>query len=284
MDIRLELVKIFNDTMKWTKSDKKLSDAVKFSVSHTQLYQEGEKIALPPLVQRNTKFHVSEKRSFESAMQLRKLYPNAKIAVHNFASATNPGGGVTKGARAQEECLCRCSTLYPCLERSDLWENYYMFHRNRNDVRYTDACIYSPDILIIKSDDDFPERLPEQEFCKVDILTCAAPNLRHNPYNQMNPGRGIAVTLTDKELAELHRARARHLLSVAAANQDEVLVLGAFGCGAFRNNPNVVAQVYKEVLHEPDFKDRFLHVEFTVFHTARETANYDAFVKAFADC
>ena len=284
MDIGLELVKIFNDTMKWTKSDKMLSEAVKFSVSHTQLYQEGEQITLPALVQRNTKFHVSAEKSFESAMRLRTLYPNAKIAVHNFASATNPGGGVTVGARAQEECLCRCSTLYPCLERSDLWKNYYIFHRNRNDVRYTDACIYSPDILIIKTDDDLPERLPEEKFCKVDILTCAAPNLRPKPYNKMNPGKGNAITLTDRELADLHRARARHLLSVAAVNQEEVLVLGAFGCGAFQNNPKVVAQVYKEVLNEPDFKNRFLHVEFAVFHTARETSNYDAFVNAFADC
>lgn len=284
MDIRLELVKIFNDTMKWTKSDNMLSEAVKFSVSHTQLYQEGEQMTLPALIQRNTKFHVSAEKSFEAAMRLRTLYPKAKIAVHNFASATNPGGGVTVGARAQEECLCRCSTLYPCLERSDLWENYYIFHRNRNDVRYTDACIYSPDILIIKSDEDLPERLPEREFCKVDVLTCAAPNLRPKPYNKMNPGKGNAVILSDKELAELHRSRARHLLSVAAVNQDEVLVLGAFGCGAFQNNPRVVAQVYKEVLHEPDFKDRFLHVEFAVFHTARESANYNAFLNAFAEC
>jgi len=281
MDIRLELIKIFEDTMNWTKEEKMLKNAVRFSVSHTQLYQPEEYPAMPALVPRNTKIHVSGDRSFQAAFRLRKEYPDAKIAVHNFASATNPGGGVTIGARAQEECLCRCSTLYPCLVRSDLWENYYYFHRNRHDVRYTDACIWSPDILIIKSDDDLPERLPKNEFCKVDILTVAAPNLRPKPYNRMNPGKGESIQVTDAELAELHRSRARHMLTVAAANQDDILILGAFGCGAFQNNPEVVAKVYQEVLNEPEFKNRFLHIEFAVFHTPRETKNFEAFQKVF---
>ncbi len=282
MDIRFELIKIFNDTMDWVKKDEALHKAVNYSVGHTQLYLADDTPELPPLVPRNTKIQVSADKSFQAAMRLRKVYPEARIAVHNFASATNPGGGVTKGSRAQEESLCRCSTLYPCLNRSDLWQNYYQFHRNRHDVRYTDACIYSPDILIIKNDDDLPERLPEQEFCKVDVLTVAAPNLRPKPYNAMNPGKGEAVQLTDRELADLHRSRARHMLSVAAANGDDVLVLGAFGCGAFQNNPRVVAQVYREVLSEKDFKDRFLHVEFAVYHTVRETANFDAFKRMFS--
>ena len=282
MDVRLELAKIFDDTMNWIKKDDMLKKAVNYSVGHTQLYLAGDEPEMPVLMPRNTKIRVSGEKSFQTALRLRREYPDARIAVHNFASATNPGGGVKMGARAQEESLCRCSTLFPCLNRSDLWENYYLFHRNRHDVRYTDACIWSPDVLIIKSDDDLPERLPESEFCKVDILTCAAPNLREKPYNRMNPGKGDAVRLTDSELAELHRNRARHLLTVASANHDEVLVLGAFGCGAFRNNPHVVAQVYQEVLNSPEFKNRFLHVEFAVFHTARETENFNAFQQVFS--
>ncbi|MBE6877354.1 MAG: TIGR02452 family protein [Ruminococcus sp.] len=282
MDIRLELIKIFEDTVRWIKEDKALSEAKKFSIQNTRLYKAEEYPELPEFSPADTKIQVSGEKSFQAAMRLRKEYPDARIAVHNFASATNPGGGVKTGSRAQEESLCRCSTLYSCLNRSDLWESYYLFHRNRHDVRYTDACIWSPDVLIIKNDDDLPERLPESEFCKVDVLTCAAPNLRPKPYNSMNPGKGDAVQLTDRELADLHRSRARHLLTVAAANHDEVLVLGAFGCGAFRNNPRVVAQVYKEILNEKQFKNRFLHVEFAVFHTLRETENFKAFEKVFS--
>lgn len=282
MDIRDQLVNIFQDTMNWIKTEPELTHALENAVSGTRLYPAQDYPELPEISAQETRIHVSADRSFQAAMRLREIYPEARIAVHNFASATNPGGGVTRGSRAQEECLCRCSTLYPCLIQGILWQNYYQFHRNRNDVRYTDACIYSPDVLIIKTDTDFPERMPQQDWCRVDVLTCAAPNLRHKPYNFMNPGQGNPVRLSDAELADLHRKRARHMLTVAAANHDEVLIMGAFGCGAFRNKPSVVAEAYREVLHEKTFRNRFLHVEFAVFHTARETENYDAFRKIFS--
>ena len=96
-----------------------------------------------------TIFTVSKDRTFATAMKLRKENPDARIAVHNFASATNPGGGVTRGSRAQEECLCRCSTLYHTLNVKNLWDEYYGFHRSLHNVCYTDACIYTPDIYIV---------------------------------------------------------------------------------------------------------------------------------------
>ena len=279
MDIRLELMKIFEDTMQFLKSDPALHAASEASVRDTVLYPEGNTPALPENRHFDTAVSVTKERSFQAAVRLRKAYPDAKIAVHNFASATNPGGGVTRGSRAQEECLCRCSTLYPALASPALHENYYQFHRNRHDVRYTDACIFTPGVVICKSDTDFPDRLPQQDWVTVDILTCAAPNLREKPYNFMNPGTGSSVKLSDEALYELHIKRARHLLSVAAANGDEVLVLGAFGCGAFRNDPSVVAAAYKTVLQEYDgiFRD----VTFAVFCTEREAANYQAFSAVF---
>lgn len=274
MDIRNELIQIFNDTMAWTKSDPKLKEAVKHSISGTVLFMPDDTPALPDeFTAFDTNIHVSDGKTFETALHLRKVYPEARIAVHNFASATNPGGGVTKGSRAQEECLCRCSTLYPVLQTQ--FSGFYQFHRNRHDVRYTDACIWSPDILIIKNDDDFPERLPEQEWCTVDVLTCAAPNLRPMPNNVMNPGKDKPIRLSDAELLALHKSRARHMLAIAAANGDEVLVLGAFGCGAFQNNPGIVARAYLEIL--PEFQGRFRHVEFAVFCTRRERDNFNTF-------
>ncbi|MDE6658025.1 MAG: TIGR02452 family protein, partial [Oscillospiraceae bacterium] len=221
-------------------------------------------------------------KSFETAMQLQKQYTNARIAVHNFASATNAGGGVTHGSRAQEESLCRCSNLYPCLNQNWLKQQFYLFHRLRKDLRYTNACIYSPDILIIKTDDNLPKRMPETDWCKVDILTCAAPNLRKKPNNRMNPSNvSEALKLTDKELMQLHISRARHLLSIALANHIQVLVLGAFGCGAFCNSPYVVAQAYRQVLQEREFKNKFQHIEFAIYHTQREQNNYLAFERVF---
>ena len=178
----------------------------------------------------------------------------------NFASAKNPGGGVTRGSSAQEEALCRCSTLYPCLLGDELWQKYYKMHRDRHDVTYTDACIYTPDVLVIKTDTDAPERLPENKMQAVDVITCAAPNLRERPSNAMNPGAGSPVRLSRQDIYSLHTQRARKILSVAALHDGDVLILGAFGCGALSNPPQVVAPAYRAGLQ--DFAHAFCAVEF----------------------
>ena len=228
MDIRFEMAKIFNDTEKWYTSEPELAEAVMNSIKGTALYMEGETPSDFKKICKETFFEINKMRSLEMAMALSKEYPGKKIAVHNFASATNPGGGVKSGSRAQEEAICRCSTLYPALATEKLAKKYYEFHWKRHDARYTDACIYTPDVKVIKTDSDFPERMPKKNWINVDIITCAAPNLRHTEVN-------------DTELLNIHIKRARHMLSVAAHHGAEIIVLGAFGCGAFMNNPEIVA-------------------------------------------
>ena len=268
---------VFRDTMDWIREEPALSAAVKASRAGTKVFMEGDTPSLPEDPKLAGEITVTPSRSFEAALRLRGEFPDAKIAVHNFASATNPGGGVEHGASAQEECLCRCSTLFPVLKKKELFSQYYAFHRARHDVRYTDACIWSPDIIICKTDTASPERMAKDDWCTVDILTCAAPNLRPKPYNQMNPGKGSAIRMTDLELLNLHKQRARHMLSVAAAQGDEVVVLGAFGCGAFRNDPKIVARAYKEIL--PEFAGCFTRIEFAVYCPPNHPENYQAFRK-----
>ena len=276
MATREQLIEIFKDTERWYHRDAKLAEAVRKSIAGTKLYGPSDNPPVPPAPDGvRTQVTVTGYRSLEAARRLLRENPGRKAAVHNFASATNPGGGVTRGSRAQEESLCRCSTLYPVLDTPELWKQYYQFHRNRHDTRYTDACIYSPGILAVKSDTDLPQRLPESEWLEVDVLTCAAPNLRPRPYNPMNPGGGEPAQVSDEELLELHRSRARHMLTAAAANGVDVLVLGAFGCGAFQNNPEVVARAYREIL--PEFDGRFIQIEFAVYCSPRDGRNYEAF-------
>ncbi|MDE7243466.1 MAG: TIGR02452 family protein [Oscillospiraceae bacterium] len=276
---RDQLIEIFQDTEAWYQENPVLAEAVRKSIAGTVLYPAAEYPAIRPAKDGvKTEVTVTKARSFEAAVRLLRDNPGKKAAVHNFASATNPGGGVTLGSGAQEECLCRCSTLYPVLNTQKLWEGYYSFHRKRHDVRYTDACIYSPDIVIIKSDTPTPMRLPENAWRTVDVITCAAPNLRPRPNNPMNPGQDKAVQVSDAELLELHRSRARHMLAVAAAHGADILVLGAFGCGAFRNKPEIVAQAYREIL--PEFAGVFSKIEFAVYCSSRDRGNYDAFCQA----
>lgn len=272
---REKRVEIFQDTMKLCRENAVLAESIKTSIQSTKFYPADKEILLSESKDNKGIISVSKDRSFEAAFKLRQKYPDGKIAVHNFASATNPGGGVEHGSSAQEEALCRCSTLYPCLKTRELMQQFYYFHRNRNDVRYTDTCIYTPDIMVIKSDTDFPELLPENEWNQVDVITCAAPNLRERPYNSMNPGNGNAIKVQDKELLEIHKSRAEKILRTSIANGADLLVLGAFGCGAFCNNPAVVARAYKEVLN--NYSGYFDEVVFAVYCPPRNPENYEVF-------
>lgn len=277
LDQHMKHIAVFQDTMAMIQESPKLTQAVTTSRSRTRIWMEGDQPSLPRNFGFRTEVTVSRSRSFEAAMRLRKEFPDERIAVHNFASATNPGGGVEHGSSAQEESLCRCSTLFGVLKTNRLLGEYYLFHRGRNDARYTDSCIWSPDIYIIKTDTSEPKRMAESEWCKVDVLTCAAPNLRAKPGNRMNPDNSKSVRMTNEELLELHKHRARHMLSVAAAQGDTVLVLGAFGCGAFKNPPAVVAQAYKAIL--PEFEGYFKRIEFAVYCTSEHPENFNAFRK-----
>lgn len=269
------LIRVFRDTEEMLETDETLRRAALLSKRATVFYPEQIAIPVPCNPGYDTAVTLSHDRTFAAAMRLRREYPDARIAVHNFASATNPGGGVVSGARAQEECLCRCSTLYPALNSSHLRGYYYEFHRNRHDVRYTDTVLYTPEVIIFKTDEDIPQLMPKSDWCKVGVITCAAPNLRSKPVNPMNPGTGSSIRMSDEALRELHLSRGRRILQAAAAQCNEVLVLGAFGCGAFRNNPDVVAAVYKELTEE--FRGYFRHIEFAVYTPKENPENYFAF-------
>lgn len=221
---------------------------------------------------------VSKKRIFQAAMD----YRGKKIAVLNFASANSPGGGVVNGSSAQEESLCRCSTLYFNLSEDFMWKNFYLPHRHQLNSLYNDDLIYTPDVLIFKSDTDCPRLMPENNGKKVNVITCAAPNLREKPANIFNPGNDCeAVKISDSELEAIHIKRGRKILEAACANENEVVILGAFGCGAFRNNPQVVAKAYEKLLEE--FKNSFETIEFAVYCSLRDDSNFRIFNSVFGN-
>lgn len=273
---REELIRVFEDTRDWYENDPALKQRVADSIAGTVLYPEGTSPAPgKPRFYQPMSVSVTRRRTLEAALSRLREDPRAKVTVLNFASATNPGGGVTRGSSAQEEAICRCSTLYPALSTPNLRRAFYDFHRSRHDARYTDACIYTPGVTIIKTDTDMPERMDQRDWGTVDVITCAAPNLRERPNNAMNPGQDASVRLSDAELLELHKARGKKILQAAAAHGTDVLILGAFGCGAFRNPPRVVARAYRELLDQ--FDGYLRRVEFAVYCPPRDSRNYDAF-------
>ena len=266
---REDRVRVFRDTMDMIGADRSLMRSVSNSVLHTAFYAADETPTLPENPHYETKIGLSTERSFEAAARLHRELPGKRIAVLNFASATNPGGGVTEGASAQEESLCRCSTLYCCLTEPVLIEKFYDL-KGINGSMYSDRCLYTPDVTVIKSDEELPKALPAEERFNVDIITCAAPNLQ-SPAEKTVP----------EKLFLLHIARAMRVLTAAARGGASVLVLGAFGCGAFRNDPKTVAKAFRAALDW--FEGYFERVEFAVYCRGDELTNYNEFKKVFGN-
>ena len=261
--MRNELADVFKHTRQFYKVDSNLIECCEKTKSNQKFYKSH--IDIPCNKNRfdtSMNIIVSKKRTFQAAEQYSKN--GQKVAVLNFANSFSPGGGVVEGARAQEECLCRISTLYDSLTSFEMMEKFYQPHRTTLDDLGTDDVIYSPEVMVFKTDTDMPELLPETEWYKADVMTCAAPCLGWN-----------AVSITEEEIKKLHYSRAKQILDVAAANEVDVVVLGAFGCGAFRNPPEVVAEVYKEILN--DYSHAFKTVEFAIYCGSYETKNYQVF-------
>ena len=270
-----DLIDVFEDTKQWYETDKNLKQTVANSIRNTVVFKEDNYPDYKATNEKNAEIRITKYKTLEAAYRLDEEFPKSKICILNFASATNAGGGVTKGSRAQEECLCRTTTLYPVLNTRNNYKDFYNFHRNRHDLKYTDTCIYTPGIVAIKSDSTIPQRYDKEDWLKLDVISCPAPNLRVNPSNYMNKTTGKAIKLTDNELLELHKKRGKHILSVVASYNVDILVLGAFGCGAFQNNPSIVAKAYYDIL--PEFKNCFKVIEFAIYCTERDTKNYFAF-------
>lgn len=217
--------------------------------------------------------------SFSAAVKLSSLtgqYYHVRkdpmeILVLNFANPFNPGGGVRRGANAQEEDLCRKSSLLLSLE-SDSAKAYYNYHRQLRSPYSSDAIILSPKVQIIK--DTNQNLLPSP--VTVAVLTCAAPMLQNGLQN-----------LTQEQYHSLMARRIDGILSVAAHLGYRVLVLGAFGCGAFGNDPNIVSELFRSSLEHyclPPFgiSRDFQIIDFAVLDNSEQKRNIKAFSAAFS--
>ena len=209
---------------------------------------------------------VTRNRTFEAVRKLKEKGVNCdKIAVLNFASATTPGGGVVSGSSSQEESLCRVSTLYNALTAKQV-KIYYDMNRHHKDRFYTDWIIYSPEILVFRND-EFEDMsvLPMDDWYHCNVITCPAPNLPD----------------ATEEYKIIMRNRIRYILTTAERKGNTHLILGAFGCGAFKNDPEVVSQLFKEVIIDEGFGHLFEYIEFAVYCRQYDTKNNTAFYNTF---
>lgn len=263
---RTENVEFFEHTRKLCQTNAALIAAIRNANQAQEVILETDSITRPkPCLEAPAKIIVSGKRSFEAA----QTYGNLQTCVLNFASATNPGGGVVWGSTAQEECLCRCSTLYANLTARKLWRPFYETHRAQNNPLYNDDCIYTPDVVVFKTDTRDPKLLPQDAWWNVNVITCAAPNLRTDRDGT------VRVRISNDELYKLHIKRMRRILDIAAQKGNDAVILGAYGCGAFKNPPAVVATAMRQIIEE--YRYHFRVIEFAVYCSPRDDQNYRVF-------
>ena len=134
---------------------------------------------------------------------------------------------------------------------------------------HNDDIIYTPKVVVFKSDTDFPETMSEDKWYNVNVVTCAAPDL----YSCSEDGENVSIA----ELSAVHKRRLRRIFDTALINGNEAVILGAFGCGAFGNPPDLAAQAAKSVII--DYLHAFRFIEFAVYCTPKYIENFNTFKK-----
>ena len=270
---RRELNKeVFEETMRLIDEEPELSGSVLFSKQNTSVIYEGDELVFVAVPSPGQEVEVSRKKSFEAAADLHREYPGSRVAVLNFANPIKPGGAVKEGFEGQEESLCRCSTLYRILSDEEICGGYYQYNKSLGSYAASDSLIYTKDVVVFRKDGAAAEIIGKEAWVKVDVITAAAPYTGEAENGLCSPD-----TLLDADgLYEVHVRRAKRMLAVAASKGAEILVLGAFGCGAFKNDPNIVAKAFKTALSE--FPEVFRKVEFAIYCSrGTESENYRAF-------
>ncbi|MGW7257497.1 TIGR02452 family protein [Streptomyces sp. NPDC054834] len=239
-----------------------LAAAIEAARAGTRLHGP-DPVPVPPAPAADTVFEVTGESSLEAARRLAE-----PVAVLNFASARNPGGGYLGGAQAQEEALCRASALYTCLLRAP---EYYDHHRAHRDPFYTDRVIHSPAVPVFRDDRG---RLLDEPYT-AGFLTSPAPNA------------GVVRRTVPERATELPSAlsvRAERVLETAAAHRYRRLVLGAWGCGVFQNDPAQVAGAFRGLLGPGGrFAGAFEHIVFGILDRTPGAVVREAFVRAFPE-
>lgn len=203
---------------------KEIMDSIKRTVIITK------RIAVPNM-QRNKKGKIHLRQCNVIEASISELV-EGNVCILNFASFKNPGGGFMAGAMAQEEAICHATTLYPILDKF-AYTYYRLNNIALNDGLYADKLVYTPGIVVFDEDG-------EDTGKRVNCISCSAPNLSYTlTYGEVDWNK-VRSIITE---------RARLVLDEAARNGNQTIVLGAWGCGVFRNDPVMVAEVFKELLY-----------------------------------
>lgn len=225
---REELINIFQETRSLSLGIFRMN--TRSAVENTHVIFDGSS-----LINKNEskpqKIEVVKRGTIKTAIGVAS---EGKVAVLNFADPYTEGGMVFEGETTQEECICRCTNLYETLIKKECWEQYYMHNRSLEDNIFSDRLIYSEGVTVFK--DENYNIYPE--MAEIDVITCPAP-----------------IECNDISVFE---KRIKCILGAAYNHEVDTIILGKWGCGAFGNSSELVAQAFKNVLDEYKLFDRVI--------------------------
>lgn len=238
-----------------------LHEAIARARAETQTYPPDREALLTTHRQHATEITVTNETTLTAARRL--VAAGFHPVALNFASARHPGGGFLSGARAQEESLARASALYACLNGNPMYD----WHESHRDPFYTDYAIYAPAVPVFREENG--ALFDEPSLCA--FITCPAVNAR--VALERDPGCRPAIR------AAMARRIAR-VLAIAAAHDHAHVILGAWGCGAFGNDPREIAGLFHAALQGP-FREVFAGVVFAIRDWSSERRFIGPFERAF---
>ena len=246
-----------------------LTELVESSIKDTKLIKPEEHQQIKPSFPyyEVPTIEVVNETTLQGAKRLNDTEKFKRIGVLNFASAKNAGGGFLGGSQAQEESLARNSALYVTLEKTP---EYYDYHRKINrSLLYSDHMIYSANCPVFRLDDG---TLLSEPYL-IDFITSPAPNrgaILHNEPQSV------------EKIDALFSRRIEYMLRLAVDKGCDALVLGAWGCGVFRNPPQKVASLFAEkLLDNGEFSHAFKYISFSIPENPKGDKNTLDFKKIF---
>lgn len=208
---------------------------------------------------------VTKETTISAARRLVEEEGRKDVVCLNFAAARIPGGGFLDGARAQEESLCRASGLYATIALQD---EMYDYNRSRSTYLYSDYMIYSPAVPVFRDDQ---HQLLEHPYLASFITSPAVQAKKLREWEEESLPQ-IESVMTE---------RIRKIIQVAIYHQHRTIVLGAFGCGAFGNDPVQISGCFHKVLVEEGYQRYFDKIVFAIFEQADDQPNRSTFKRVF---
>lgn len=284
---RNDRINVFADTVKcvsqghYIKNGKKIEIPTAnegLSIDNVEFYKSdiSNKIKFNELRKTKTEIFISNQDCLYAAKEL--IEDGYSPVVINNASFKRPGGGVANGSAAQEENICRRTNLYESIFRfrSDMAKEYGLPSEENQYPLPINGAIYSPSITVFREGEDKNYEYLNEPYC-IDVITIAAIK---------NPDIDSNGHLTDA-VKKITKDKIRMMLNLGIYWENDSIVLGAFGCGAFGNPPEEMAKLFKEVINEPEYCDKYEKIVFAILddHNSHKEhnprGNYIPFAETF---